>query len=225
MRSSTDIQITYENRAIKEPGVAGEIKFQTMSSQRAGRCFYTDWIDTKLGTGRHELNFYVIDEMGFDEEPIQNERLLWGDAQVFQQSEYIPAVPAVKMGAFLETETGRFRLGLQLINGMMPGMIRIGWTARKEEILTEKEQGIKNAQSFYIVNPPKYLRPGMKYTFSCRKSEDLQGIILWNVVGEDAGSINKFGTYTAPMRQGVFEVQAVLEGTELSATVYVVVRE
>ena len=65
----------------------------------------------------------------------------------------------------------------------------------------------------------------MKYTFSCRKSDDLSGIISWRVVGEDAGSINKFGTYTAPMRQGVFEVQAVMEDEELTASVYVIVRE
>ena len=225
MRSSTDIQIDYETREVKEPLAAGEIKFQVTASLRPGRCLYSDWIDTKLGTGRHELNFYVIDDMGFDEEPLQKERLLWGDMQVFQQSEYIPAVPVVKMGAFLESETGRFRLGLQLPNGMMPGTIRIAWTARKEEVLSHKEQDIKTAQAFFIMNPPKYLRPGMKYTFSCRKSDDLQGIISWKVIGEDAGSINKFGTYTAPMRQGVFEVQATLEGTELSSSVYVVVRE
>ena len=225
MRSSADIQIDYEIREVKEPYAAGEIKFKVGASQRPGRCFYTDWVDTKLGSGRHELNFYVIDDMGFDDEPLQNERLLWGDAQVFQQSEYIPAVPVVKMGAFMETETGRFRLGVQLPNGMMPGMIRVAWSARKEEVMSDKEQDIKTAQAFYIANPPKFLRPGMKYTFSCRKSEKLQGLISWKVVGEDAGSINKFGTYTAPMRQGVFEVQAVLEGTEHSASVYVVVRE
>ena len=96
MRSSTDIQIEYIDRMVKEPCAAGEIKFQVASSQRAGRCFYTDWIDTKLGAGRHDLNFYIIDDMGFDDEPVQNERLLWGEIQVFQQSEYIPSVSAVR---------------------------------------------------------------------------------------------------------------------------------
>ncbi len=225
MRRSTDIQIDYQKRAVKEPYAAGEIKFQVADGQRSGRCFYTDWIDTELGAGRHELSFYVIDDMGFDEEPFQKERILWGDPQVFQQSTYIPAVPAVKLGAFLESETGRFQLGLQLINGMMPGTIRVAWQARKEEELTDKEQDIAKAQAFYIANPPKYLRPGMKYTFSIRKSEDLSGTVVWRVMGEEAGSINKFGTYTAPLRQGVFEVKAILEGTELSASVYVIVRE
>ena len=225
MRSSTDIQIEYHKRAVKEPYAAGEIKFQMSVGQRSGRCFYTDWIDTELGAGRHELSFYIIDELGFDEEPLQRERILMGDPQVFQQSTYIPATPTVKMGAFLDPETGRFQLGLQLVNGMMPGTIRIAWQARKEEELSDKEQDIAKAQSFYIANPPKYLRPGMKYTFSCRKSDDLSGIISWRVVGEDAGSINKFGTYTAPMRQGVFEVQAVMEDREMTASVYVIVRE
>ena len=117
MRSSTDIQIEYHKRAVKEPYAAGEIKFQMSVGQRSGRCFYTDWIDTELGAGRHELSFYIIDELGFDEEPLQRERILMGDPQVFQQSTYIPATPTVKRGAFLEPETGRFQLGLQLVNG------------------------------------------------------------------------------------------------------------
>ncbi len=225
MRYSTDIRIDYQKRAVKEPYAAGEIKFLVSSDQRGGCCFYTDWIDTELGAGRHELRFYIIDELGFDEEPLQNERVLMGDLRVFQQSTYIPAVPEMKIGAFLEPETGRFQLGLQLVNGMRPGSVRIAWQARKEETLSDKEQDIAKAQSFYIANPPKYLRPGMKYTFSCRKSENLSGIVIWKVIGEDAGSINKFGTYTAPMRQGVFEVQAVLEGTGLSASLYVIVKE
>ena len=225
MQGSTDIEINYQKRAVKDPQAAGEIHLNIHESQRSGRCIYTDWIDTELGEGRHALSFYLLDELGFDEEPLARERMLIGDAQVFQQSSYIMGVPNVKMGAFLEPESGRFQLGVQLVNGMMPGVIRIGWQARKEEILSEKEQEIEKAQAFYISNPPKFLRPGMKYTFSCRKAEDLNGVITWQVVGEDAGTINKFGTYTAPMRQGVFEVKAELEGTEHSASVYVIIRE
>ena len=225
MYSSTDIQIQYHKRAVKEPYAAGEIEFQVASAQRSGRCFYTDWIDTGLGAGRHEIHLNLIDDMGFDDEPLNKERVLIGDVQVFQQSSYIPAVPMTKLGAFLESETGRFRVGLQLINGMMPGSLCVAWRARKEEILSEKEQDIVKAQSFYISNPPKYLRPGMKYTFSCRKSDDLSGIISWKVMGEGGGSITKFGNYPAPMKQGVYEVQAVLEGTDLSSSVYVVIKE
>lgn len=225
MRSSTDIQIEYTAKPVKEPYAAGEIQLQVAAEQRRGRCFYTDWVDTGLGAGRHELHFYLIDDTGVDEEPLSNERILIGETQVWNQSTYIPGLPPVRLGAFLEPQTGRFQLGLQLINGMMPGTIRVAWQARKEELLSEKEQSIAKAQTFYIANPPKYLRPGMKYTFSCQKSEDITGIISWKVIGDEAGSINKFGTYTAPMRQGVFEVQAVLEGSGLSSSVYVIIRE
>ena len=225
MHSSTDIFIEYRKRPVKESFAAGEIVLQIAAGQRSGRCIYTDWIDTGLGAGRHELQIFLIDELGFDDEPLRNERVLIGDPGVFQQSSYIPAVPEIKTGAFLESVSGKFQVGLQLTNGMAPGTIRIGWVARKEELLSDKEQNAVKAQSFYIANPRKFLRPGMKYTFSCRKSEELSGIITWKVVGENAGSINKFGTYTAPDRQGVFEVQAALEGSELTASVYVIIRE
>ena len=225
MHSSKDIHIEYQKRSVKEPCAAGEILMQITTGQRSGRCIYTDWIDTGLGAGRHELQLYLIDELGFDDEPLQQERIIVGDPGVFQQSSYIPAVPEMKTGAFLEPETGRFQVGVKLVNGMAPGTIRIGWTAKKEELLTEKDQDAVKAQAFYIANPPKFLRPGMKYTFSCRKSEEVTGIVTWKVIGDDAGSINKFGTYTAPDRQGVFEVQAALEGSDLTASVYVIIRE
>ena len=225
MRCSTDIQIEYQTRPVKEPYAAGEIVLKIPTSQRSGRCFYTDWIDTGLDSGRHELTFSLIDDLGFDDEPLQLERIVLGDPRVFNQSSYIPAVPAVVFAAVLDPDSGRFQLGVRLETAMAPGNIRIGWQARKEEQLSDKEQDIAKAQTFYIANPPQYLRPGMKYTFSCQKSEGLTGIITWKIVGEEAGSINKFGTYTAPMRQGVFEVQASLEGTELTASVYVIIRE
>lgn len=225
MQSSTDIQIEYQMRPVKEPYAAGEIILQTTTGQRSGRCFYTDPIDTGLGAGRHGLTFELIDDMGFDEQPLQNERILFGEPAVFNQSSYIPAVPPVNLAAVLDPATGCFQLGVQLKNAMAAGRIRIAWRAVKEELQSDKDQEAAKAQSFYIANPPKYLRPGMKYTFSCRKSENLPGVITWNVVGEEAGSINKFGTYTAPMRQGVFEVQARLEEADLSASVYIIVRE
>lgn len=225
MQPSQDVILEYISRPVKEPYAAGEIVLKTDQSQRSGRCFYTDFIDTGLGAGRHALRFDLIDELGVDGGPIPQERILIGDPQVFSQSSYIPAVPQVRLGAFLDPKSGAFQLGIQLENAMQPGQLKIAWQARKEELLSKKEQEIAKAQSFYIANPPKYLRPGMKFTFSCFKADNLQGEVRWKVVGEDAGSITRFGGYTAPQRQGVFEVQAYLEGTDLQTSVYVVIKE
>lgn len=225
MRASSDVKFIYKTRPVKEPFAAGEVWIEVQENQRTGRCFYTALIDTGLGAGRHVLDFMIIDELGIDEEPIDAPRLLYGDPQIFGQSSYIPAVPTVKLGAYLEPDSGRFRLGVCLESPMTPGCLRIAWAARKEELLSEKEQASQKAQSFYIANPPKSLKPGMKFTFSCKKSEGLSGTVKWKVIGDGAGEISKFGTYTAPQRQGVFEVQASLEGTDLTASVYVIIKE
>lgn len=225
MQSSQDITFQYISRAVKAPWAAGEIQIQINSSQRAGRCIYTDPIDTGLGAGRHALSFTLIDELGVDDEPLTSPRILFGDPQVFSQSSYIPAVPEITLGAYLNAETGCFQLGIRLEEPVLPQTVRIAWQAQKEELLSEKEQDVAKAQKFYIANPPKYLRPGMKYTLSCKKSEGLTGKVNWQVIGEDAGTINQYGGYTAPQRQGIFEVQASLEGTDLKACVYVIVKE
>lgn len=225
MRASEDVVIEYKKRPVQPPFAAGEIQISFHQNLRAGQCIYTHVINTELGAGRHGLTLYLIDELGMDESPLQGSRILYGDSRVFQESSYIPAVPQVKLAAYLEENTGCFQIGVQFIASAMPGSMTIGWQARKEELLSEKEQEVAKAKAFYIVNPPKLLRPGMKYTFRCQVTDNLAGRVHWEVLGEEAGTIDRFGMYTAPQKQGVFEVQASLEGTECKATAYVIVKE
>lgn len=225
MRASEDIIIEYKKRPVRAPFAAGEIKIIFHQTLRAGQCIYTHVIDTGLGSGRHELTLHQVDELGLDEMPLQGRRILYGDIKVFNTSSYIPAVPQLKLAAYLEEDSGQFQVGIQLEAPVEPGTFTIGWQARKEEIMSDKEQDAVKAQSFYISNPPKTLRPGMKYTLRCQKSEGLSGKIHWEVLGEESGTIDQFGMYTAPLKQGVFEVQASLEGTDRKATAYVIIKE
>ena len=59
--------------------------------------------------------------------------------------------------------------------------------------------------------------------FTCHRPEDLEESVTWNVVGEDAGTINGYGMYTAPDRPGVFEVTAQAGG--FTASAYIVVKD
>ncbi len=225
MHESKGVTIEYTARSLKSPFAGGEIKFTVQEARGAGQCFYTRLIDTGLGPGCHEISLYLADELGVDEKPLEGRRILYGDSSVFHQSSYIPGVPEAKLAAYLEEETGYLQIGVRLESFMPAGTLSVIWQARKEEQMTEKEKTVAKAQQFYIANPPKSLRPGMKYTFSCRKADTLQGRVQWKVVGENAGTINQYGTYTAPDRQGVFEVQASLEGTDQTATAYVMIKE
>ncbi|MCI8632174.1 MAG: hypothetical protein HFE64_01640 [Lachnospiraceae bacterium] len=225
MHESKGVTIEYIARSLKGPFAGGEIRITVQESRGAGQCFYTRRIDTGLGPGRHEISLHLADEMGIDEKPLESRRILYGDSQVFHQSSYIPGVPEAKLAACLEEETGYLQIGIRLESPMPAGTLCLIWQARKEELMTEKEETAAKAQLFYIANPPKSLRPGMKYTFSCRKADTLQGTVQWKVIGENAGTINQYGAYTAPDRQGVFEIQASLQGTDQTATAYVMIKE
>ena len=225
MEPSKDISIEYIKRSVKEPDAAGIICIETHKAYPAGHAFYTDWIDTGLGSGHHVLTFFQVDDKGIDSAPFASSRLLFGDMSVFKHSSYIVGVPFFSMGAFLEETSGRFQLGAVLKTPMAaPGRFAIGWQACREVLHNEKEKQILSAASFHIENAPTSIKPGYKYVFRCACPPADRPQLQWQVNGEDAGVIDENGIYTAPERQGVFEIRAFVPNTPLETSVYVVVK-
>ncbi len=222
MKASNHIQIIYTQRPLQEPYSGGEIEFRFEQPPKKGQCFYTEPIDTGMGAGDHWLHFFFIDQMGTDEERAAR-RLVWGDVQVFNRSSYIPALPAVSLGAVMDSQTGHFQLGVQMKEDAAVPALRIGWRARREALLSEKEQEKKRARQFYITNAPKKMKPGMIYFFETNLPEEERFRVRWQVLGEQAGQIDEHGKYTAPDHPGLFEVEARIEGTDLRSSVFVMV--
>lgn len=231
-------------RNVVYPDAAGDITI-ALGPVHQGRSVMTDWIDTGLGKGRAQVTLAQIDTEGFEKGPIRSERLLTGNADIFDEADYVPACPKIRYAVAYETSSGRFRIAIRFKKAYGGGTIRFYWRASKE-VSPEETEKDKNQDSskdcrqdkgsadtqqpakdsrtdyFYIENPPRYLPTGRKYTFRChlpQKAAD--GQVVWTVTG---GSIDRYGCFTAPDQPGVFEVKAALEGTDLTASVYVMVR-
>ena len=211
-------------RKVSYPEAAGEIAI-ALGPVHQGRSVVTDWIDTGLGMGRAQLTLAQIDTDGFEKGPIRSERLLFGNADIFDEADYVPACPKIRYAAAYETSSGRFRIAIRFKKAYTGGTIRFYWRASKEVSPEdrEKEEGRTVRQDhFYIENPPRDLQTGRKYTFRCHLPQDAKaGQIKWTVTG---GSIDSYGCFTAPDQPGIFEVKAGLEGTDLTTSVYVMVR-
>lgn len=201
----------------------GEICLKLEGIEPAGRCFYTEPIRTGLGPGLFCLTFALADADGYDGGLLPAERLLFGDPGVFAQSSYVPGIPAVRLGAYAEPSEGTFRLGVMLLDRAVRCRLRIRWWAEKTEAEPAVKAPAEGVNEFYISNAPKSLKTGQKYQLSCVRPEGAQKV-RWEVLTEGGGEITSYGMYTAPTERGIYQVQAVLEKTQQTASVYLMVR-
>ena len=251
------------------PMTFGQIRVNVNMPIRAGRVIYSDWIDTGLGQGVSMLNVELLDEEGYDCGPIRSPRIIFGRTDLFEEGEYIPCVPNVRMSEVLNTENGCFKVAVRFReNYSGPGFTLI-WSASTLQKMTAevskqvfrpaakeiekaskqdlkpvtKEANLPNIvektvetvvpvqsseakpekrpDAFYIENPPKLLHPGWKYTLRTNLGPDCAKV-KWSAPN-GAGVIDEYGEYTAPERQGMYEISASYNEGEMTASVYVVV--
>jgi hypothetical protein len=219
-------------------GLASGLVYQELDgSEQAGRCFYTERIDTGFGAGAFRLSYCVVDDDGYDQGFLTVGRLLFGDPDVFAQSSYVPGVPKVRIGAYADPIDGTFRLGVMLKERAVRCRLTIRWWAEKVLIEAPKEPAETKKEDtpasdtpeeaeeadFYINNAPKSLKVGQKYQLSCLlPSKDSR--VKWEVLSEGGGEITSYGMYTAPKKPGIYQIQATLEGTTRTAAMYLMVR-
>lgn len=232
--------------AAEVPMTFGQLRVNVSMPIRAGRVIYSDWIDTGLGRGISMLNVELMDEEGYDQGPIKSPRIIFGRSDLFEEGEYIPCVPNIRMSEVLDTENGWFKVAVRFReNYSGPGFTLI-WSAstlqkmsvevQKSEVLPNIEETVvemtaparslkpeaeEKPSAFYIENPPKLLHPGWKYTLRTNLGADCAKV-KWSAPN-GAGVIDEYGEYTAPEKQGMYEISASYNEGEMTASVYVVV--
>lgn len=240
------------------PMTFGQIRVNVNMPIRAGRVIYSDWIDTGLGKGISMLNVEVMDEEGYDRGPIKSPRIIFGRTDLFEEGEYIPCVPNVRMSEVLDTENGYFKVAVRFReNYSGPGFTLIWSASTLQKVTAEEPKQVlqpavreidlphieaaaveptvsvqsskptpkmkveEHPNAFYIENPPKLLHPGWKYTLRTNLGADCEKV-KWSAPS-GAGVIDEYGEYTAPERQGMYEISASYNEGEMTASVYVVV--
>ncbi|MBQ7915643.1 MAG: hypothetical protein IJ315_02495 [Firmicutes bacterium] len=201
-----------------------------------GRCYYSDKIAHGLGEGTVQLSFAVLDEAGYDNGPLNGSHLIFGDLSAFEESSYLPGVPAVKIGAVLFPEQGQFQIGIRLQENTPLSQLKIAWWASRLEpktrpavilpdtVLDEPDELLSqpDENAFFITNAPRVLRTGKQFSFHVAMPK-AGGTPVWTVKEPGGGTITQEGVYTAPSVPGIFEIQASL-GEQITS-VYIMVKE
>ena len=223
----------------REPRIVwGRVAVPLIPGGEAGWCYYSDEIEHELGEGLLWIDYALEQPEG---------SMVFGSAAAFEDSEFLEEPLLAEVGIVLSPDRKRFRVGVKLLADTDQKEAVVYWRASQlkrseaERKLAEDEKTLLDyymtarqpvevdvpeeaPDTFYIQSTPKYLYKGQKFMFSCKVPEGTDMAVTWSVLGENAGTIDSYGMYTAPDRQGVFQVEASL-GDQYRTTVYVMIKD
>lgn len=180
----------------------------------AGQKYFSESITHGLGLGNVRI---ILGEAYSDRD---DSSVLYGSGSVFEED-----VCKVKgeMAAKADTKQGTFVIGLRLLEPTTEGKVKIHWMALRDG----KEQMLeKSGRELFIKPDMVYLSLREDYYFEPVFTGVHDTRVVWSVKGEDGGSIDQNGLYTAPGTPGIYEIMVRSAAyPELSNSAFAVVRE
>lgn len=206
-----------EKGAVRHPGAGGHsdwqfaegsVKFSVPAEAKAGDVFYSEKLVHGLGPGNVQILLRVV----------HGDEVCTGAPGIFKDG-----APQVEAGARLERKEGVFTVGVRLLEPLKEGELTVGWTAVRGRAKNEFEEA----------QPRLFIKPGI-VNAAVREEVQLSVVcvnldqrdVKWRVLQEEGGSIGEDGSYHAPGRPGVYEVEAEsISHPGIRTSVFVVVRE
>lgn len=188
--------------------VQGEVTIPLGERAVRGKRFFSNEIVHGLGVGQATVILSIMDD---------ENKELFGSSEVFENMD-----PVLEMAAQLNRDRGSFVIGVRVVSETMKESVRIHWTVMKD---TRDYVAEKRERKIFI--KPNVLNLSIRESYYleavCTNMKDKR--LKWSV-GENCGTIDSNGMYTAPNTTGVFEVtvQSVAY-PELRASIFVIVRE
>ncbi len=185
---------------------SGEAVIELAMGGRFGQVFTSDNIAHGLGLGNVNINVGMVSE----------NQVVYGSSEVFSNTP-VKCETAVK----LDTETGKFVIGIRLLENTTQTKVKFLWNAVKKyenEDVSEKRIFIQPSIAELSIMETCYFKSVFENIDDKRTK--------WSVNEQNGGSINSNGMYTAPSTPGIYEVCAISEAyPEVRTSVYVIVSD
>lgn len=173
-------------------------------------------VNIRLGIGKMEERHSTEEGHSMEKEYSMEKEVVWGSHKVFQDMD-----PKLELAAKVYRDKGTFIIGARLLEVSKCGQCTIYWRAEKNP-----EAALEDNNEKAIVIKPNFLNVNVRETVyieaECRNMNDKR--LKWTVE-KYGGIIDKNGMYTAPDREGIYEITVssfVYPG--VNASVYAVVR-
>lgn len=169
---------------------------------------YSDEIDHGLGRGEAFLSFAidhapdVVDDYG------SGRQIFFGDSSAFEDSAYASAQPEINVSGVLYPNKGSFRMALSGDIKSMTRPLKVRW--RLEKMTSDTDHPVADNDPLRIEirpNPGRVL-PRQALLLEAYDKDNQVAICTWQVSGDEAGSIDENGLYTAPAKEGVYTITA-----------------
>lgn len=204
--------------------VTGVERINLGFNPRVGKSYYSYEFVHGLGEGNiavvtaidNKAN-YLTDDKGL---------LVFGDKSIFPKEEISISAPSVQIAAVANSEKGTIRLGVRLQEKTSAQAVDIRWWALKPIETQKDEEELVIDENVKVVITPNTAR--VKPLEQIRLQAHIEGSssqeIRWAMAENNTGTIDNNGLYTAPSKEGVYEVKAYsVKYEDKSDSAYVVV--
>lgn len=160
---------------------------------------------------------YLTDEKGL---------LVFGDKGIFTKEEISISAPNVEIAAVANSEKGTIRIGVRLQEKTNLQAVDIRWWAFKPSENRKDDDDLVIDENVKVVITPNTTR--VKPLEQVRFEAHIEGAksqeIRWSMAENNTGTIDNNGLYTAPSKEGVYEIKAYsVKFEDKSDSAYVVV--
>lgn len=188
--------------------VTGVERINLGFNPKVGKSYYSYEFVHGLGDGNiavvtaidNKAN-YLTDEKGI---------LVFGDKGIFPKEEISISAPNVQVAAVANSEKGTIRIGVRLQEKTTAQAVDIRWWAFKPIETKKEEEELVIDENVRVVITPNTARvkPLEQIRFQAHIEGSSSQEIRWAMAENNTGTIDNNGLYTAPSKEGVYEIKA-----------------
>ena len=204
--------------------VTGVERINLGFNPKVGKSYYSYEFVHGLGEGNvavvtaidNKAN-YMTDDKGL---------LVFGDKGIFTKEEISISAPSVQIGAVVNSVKGTVRLGVRLLERTTAQAVDVRWWAFKPVEIQEQQEDLVIDENVRVVITPNTVRvkPLEQVRFEAHIEGAISQEVRWGMAEPNTGTIDNNGLYTAPSKEGVYEIKAYSAKFEnKSDSAYVVV--
>ena len=204
--------------------VTGVERINLGFNPKVGKSYYSYEFVHGLGEGNVALVTaidnnanYMTDDKGL---------LVFGDKGIFTKEEISISAPNVQIGGIVNSVKGTVRLGVRLLERTTAQAVDVRWWAFKPVEIQEQQEDLVIDENVRVVITPNTIRvkPLEQVRFEAHIEGAISQEVRWGMVEQNTGTIDNNGLYTAPAKEGVYEVKAYsVKFENKSDSAYVVV--
>lgn len=211
----------------KDPIYAsGMCEIPLSADAKAGSVFYSGEILHGLGRGDVQVEIglqYIKHDKSLGTD---GRCTIYGDVELFHREETLPVIHGTTAVKVLN-DKGCFVVAVKLLEDTASALAELSWSATK----LPRADGLdyldeKTNRSIVAETATVSLAPGESHFFNVRFKNMEQCSLKYTLTEENSGEISRDGVYTAPAKEGIYEIKIACAETPVICTyAYAVVKK